>query len=288
VTAVHDCIPDRNDTDYASLFREERRVLIDLLHDLTSEDWTRPTPCPGWSVLDLTCHLIGDDLGLLSRQRDGHLASTPPDKSIGDDAAFATWLDALQDAWVGAARRLSPRLAVDLLAWTGPQVVDMLSSQEPAERAATVTWASSDLVQRWLDHAREVSEQWIHRQQLEQAVGRPSDLSGRTASAVLDALRWAYPHRLSAVSASDGDTVDITLTGPIDRRWLLEYGDAGWSFVDEHQSRVIARANLSTADYWRLLTNNLPAAEHRRLDVKGDRVVVEALLETRAIIGVPN
>ncbi len=279
-------IPDRSDTDYASLFREERRVLIDLLGEFGTEDWTRPTACPGWSVLDLACHLVGDDLGLLSRLRDGHFGTTPPEESTGDGAAFATWLDALQDAWVGATRRLSPRLAIDLLTWTAPQVVDMLSAQDPAERAATVTWASPDLVPRWLDQARELSEQWIHRQQLEQAVGRPSDLSGGTASAVLDALRWAYPHRLSALSARDGDTVDITVTGPIERRWLLEYGDAGWSFVDKQGGRVIARANISADHYWRLLTNNMPAAEQRHLDVTGDPAVVEVMLETRAIIGV--
>ncbi|MGO9341182.1 MAG: maleylpyruvate isomerase N-terminal domain-containing protein [Acidimicrobiales bacterium] len=281
-------IPDRSDTDHISLFTEERQALLALLGGLGTDDWTRPTACPGWSVLDLSCHLLGADLGLLARQRDAHFGTTPPVDSIGDEAAFTTWLDALQDAWVGATRRLSPRIVVDLLGWTGPQVVELLSAQDPAERAATVSWASSDLVPRWLDHARELSEQWIHRQQLEDAVGRPADLSCRTASAVLDALRWAYPYRLSAFSAPDGDTVDITVTGPIERRWLLQYCDLAWRFVDDAGSHVVARANMSATEAWRLLTNNLPEAEQRCLDITGDPIVVEIVLKARAIIGAAN
>ncbi len=280
-------IPARSNVDYGDLFALERRTLVALLRDLRNDDWTRPTSCPGWSLLDLTCHLVGDDLGLLARQRDGHPGMLPPD-DVNGDRAFATWLDDVQDAWVSAARRLSPHLVVDLLSWTGPQVVEMLRLQDPAERAATVSWASSGLVPRWLDHARELSEQWIHRQQIEAALGRPTGLGDPTAAAVLDALRWAYPHRLSALSAHDGDTVDIAVAGQVERRWLLAYNDAAWSFVQEAGKRVIARAEMSSSDAWRLLTNNMPPSEQRRLRVEGDPTVVDVLLRTRAIIGIPK
>jgi hypothetical protein len=42
-----------------------------------------------------------------------------------------------------------------------------------------VSWAGSGPVPAWLDQARELSEYWIHRQQLLQGLGRPSDLAGR-------------------------------------------------------------------------------------------------------------
>ena len=48
-----------------------------------------------------------------------------------------------------------------------------------------------------LDQARELSEYWIHRQQLLQGLGRPSDLRADLAGPVLDGLRWAYPYRLA-------------------------------------------------------------------------------------------
>lgn len=171
--------------DYVALFADERQGLLGFLGGLRRAEWTRPTVCAGWSFLDLVCHLVGDDFGLLGRQRDGHAALRPPAGS-----AFDTWLDAVQDDWVHSCRRLSPRLAVDLLTWTGPQIVEMFLGQDPGELAATVTWAGPDAVPRWLDHARELTEYWIHHQQLLLAVDRPPELSER-AGPVLDALRWA-------------------------------------------------------------------------------------------------
>jgi uncharacterized protein (TIGR03083 family) len=278
-------IPDQSDRDYATLFGEERQVLLALLQSLLPDEWMLPTSCPGWSVLDLSLHLLGDDLGLLARQRDGHFATRPPD-DLSDDDTFATWLDALQDSWVAATRRVSPRIVADLLGWTGPQVVEMLRAQDPTERAASVTWASSGLVPRWLDHARELSEQWIHRQQLLDALDSPADPGGPTEGAVLDALRWAYPHTLSKAPARDGDTVAIALSGPVERLWLLQYKGLTWDFTDEPGKRILARVQMSSGDAWRLLTNNMPPAEQLCLDVKGQPDVVEILLRTRSIIGI--
>ena len=141
---------------------------------LEPDDWQRPTPCPGWTVLGLCCHLLGDDLGLLSRQRDGY-HGTPSPEGPGE-AEFVAWLDDLQAQWVRAARRISPRLVTGLLDWTGPQVVEMLRRQDPRARTAKVSWAGTGPVPVWLDQARELSEWWIHRQQLLQALGRRSDL----------------------------------------------------------------------------------------------------------------
>jgi hypothetical protein len=42
---------------------------------------------------------------------------------------------------------------------------------------------------------------------------------------------------------------------------------------------------MSTERAWRLLTNNLPAAEQADLAVIGNRALTSILLRTRAIIG---
>ena len=280
-------IPEHCEKDYGDLFAEERRVLLALLGDLSEKDWNTPTGCPGWSVLDLVCHLLGDDLGVLARQRDGHFGTRPPLENSSDDD-LAVWIDALQDAWVRTSRRLSPRLVVDLLAWTGPQVVEMFAGQDLTERTASVSWASRDPVPRWLDQARELSEHWIHRQQIQSALGRPADTNTATAEAVLDALRWAYPYRLQSLRARDGDTVEIVVTGAIERRWPIQNLEGTWQFVDAPGGQVVARAVFTSGEAWRLLTNNMPVAEQSRLEVRGDSSVVNVLLRTRAIVGIPN
>jgi uncharacterized protein (TIGR03083 family) len=63
----------------APLFEIERARLLDLVHELKPEVWQRPSPCPSWSVHGLVTHLLGDDLGLLSRRRDEYLGTPSPD-----------------------------------------------------------------------------------------------------------------------------------------------------------------------------------------------------------------
>jgi uncharacterized protein (TIGR03083 family) len=272
--------------DYVSLYQAERSRLSALLAALAADDWSRPTPCPGWSVLDLACHLLGDDLGTLARHRDGHFGTMPPPGL--PDEAFPPWLDRLQDDWVRAARRISPRIVTGLLSWTGPQLAEALRQEDPEACTASVTWASSDPVPTWLNHAREMSEYWIHRQQVRQALGRPSDLDAELAGPVLDALRWAWPYRLSACRTDPAAAITIEVTGEVPRTWHLVATTEGWEFRDDPGSRVAATLTLTTDHAWRLLTSNLPEAAVAGLAATGDEALIEALLNTRAIIGTPK
>src|SRR5277367_4740543 len=91
--------PSEPPGDYAGPFAVERDRLTELLAGVQAADWDRPSPCPGWTVLGLCCHLVGDDLGLLARNRDGFLGTRAP---AGSEAEFAAWLDELQAEWVRA------------------------------------------------------------------------------------------------------------------------------------------------------------------------------------------
>ena len=274
--------PSEPPRDYAGLFAVERDRLTELLASLQAPDWERPSPCPGWTVLGLCCHLVGDDLGLLARNRDGFLGTPAP---AGSEAEFAAWLDELQAEWVRAARRLSPRLVTDLLRWAGPQISVMFAGEDVRGRTASVSWAGPDLVPAWLDQARELSEYWIHRQQILQALGRPSDLRADLAGPVLDALRWAYPYRLAGALARPGDTVSISVTGPLARTWHLVAAETGWQFDDRPGPRLAGSLAMNAEQAWRLLTNNMPAAGQADLRVSGDDAITSILLRTRAIIG---
>jgi uncharacterized protein (TIGR03083 family) len=272
--------------DYAALFGVERDRLNDLLAGLQAADWERPSPCPGWSILGLCGHLLGGDFGLLARHRDGHYGTIPP--AGATEGEFVAWLDEMQAEWVRASRRLSPRLVTDLLRWTGPQVAGTFLLEDPRARTASVSWAGPSPVPAWLDQARELSEYWIHRQQLLQGLGRSSDLRADLAGPVLDGLRWAYPYRLAQTPSQPGDTVTLAVTGPVTKTWHLVAAGTGWRFEDQPGTRVAASLAMSTEDAWRLLTNNLPVGRRSELTASGDSAIIETLLLTRAIIGAPK
>lgn len=260
--------------------------MIDLLDGLTDGDWQRPTPCPEWTVFGLACHLLGGDFGLLARRRDSYYGTPPPDGA--NEAQFIEWLDDLQRDWVRAASRLSPRLVVDLLAWTMPQLIETVRAEDPTAASAQVSWAGPQPVPVWLDQFRELSECWIHRQQLHEALDLPSDLDPVVLRPILLTMRWAYPYRLRRVGAADGDTVRVTITGPVTESWFLAASADGWDFAAEPGPHTVATLSLTTEQAWRLLSNNLPHEAQDDLDVSGDPRIVDVLLTTRAIIGSPK
>jgi uncharacterized protein (TIGR03083 family) len=60
------------------LFAPERASLLELLSSLSAGQWQSATVCPGWSVKDVALHLLGGDIDLLSRRRDGAAQPTRP------------------------------------------------------------------------------------------------------------------------------------------------------------------------------------------------------------------
>jgi hypothetical protein len=101
-------------------------------------------------------------------------------------------------------------------------------------------------------------------------------------------MRWAYPYRLSRLTATVGDTVQITITGPVKEAWYLVACGDGWDYRAEAGPSIVATVSLTTDQAWRLLSNNLPRPAVDNLDMSGDPRVLDVLRNTRAIIGEPK
>ena len=54
----------------------ERAALLRLLGSLDAAQWALPTECPAYTVKGVATHVLGDDLSLLSRQRDEAVSGT--------------------------------------------------------------------------------------------------------------------------------------------------------------------------------------------------------------------
>ena len=91
---------------------------------------------------------IGVSTGDVTITEDDYLG-TPPPAGV-DEAGFIEWLDGMQDEWVHAARRLSPALVLQLLGWSGPQLIESFRTSDPRARTAHVSWAGPEPVPVWL------------------------------------------------------------------------------------------------------------------------------------------
>lgn len=265
------------------LFPPMRRELLALLSTLSASEWERPTACALWSVKDVALHLLGGDLGILSRRRDGFARAEKPGASYQE---LVAWINRLNTVWVEAMRRLSPRVLCDLLRFTGPQVEEFFASLDPLAPGVPVDWAGPKPAPVWLDLAREYTERWHHQQQIRDAVGKPGLRQRRFFAPVLDTFVRALPHTFRDVPAAEGTTVRLSIQGESGGDWFLVREAKAWNLFLEAGSEVSARVVLSQEDAWRVFTKGLSLQEaRRRAAMEGDEKLGSRVLQMVAVVG---
>jgi uncharacterized protein (TIGR03083 family) len=265
--------------DVRPLFPGERADLLDLLTGLTPDEWSAPTSCPGWTVKDIALHLLDDELGWLSRGRDGD-ASGLLDDSI-DYRAFVQLLDEKNQRWVEAARGLSAPVIVDLLRWSGEQF-DRYVERVDLDEPSSVIWSGPEPTPRWFDLARDFTERWVHQQQIRDAVDRPALDDDHTA-AVLRTFLWALPHHYRDVPAPEGSTVVIWITGPGGGAWaLVRIDETAWDLHEGEPDRRDAEVALTSDAAWRVLTGGTVDVE--AIELRGALHLAHPFTTARAII----
>jgi uncharacterized protein (TIGR03083 family) len=267
--------------EVASVLRREREELIRLLSDLDDDAWDAPTPCPAWSVHELSVHLVHDDLRRLSGDRDGHVGAWVEVSSF-DDLVVA--LDRINEQWVETmAPTLSPRLTRELLQWSARPSEEHLLGLDPDAPGSSVAWAGPGVHPNWLDVAREYTERWVHQQQLREAVGRPGLVDEEFAGPVVETFARGLPAVLPSPETT-APVVAVRVTGPFERSWTLEGGPSGWRFTSA-AGRVSARVEVPVDAFWRRAVRMIDrAAIEQVARCVGDAALVSGVLDLRAAI----
>lgn len=258
--------------------------LITLLRGLTEADWDRPTACALWSVKDITAHLLDTSLRRLSFGRDGlSAAPVPPPASYADLVAY---LNRLNAEWTAACRRLSPRVLIELLEDAGPRLHHVFRSLDPHGSALfPVSWAGEDQSPVWFDIGREYTEQWLHQQQIREAVGADL-LSGREwLHPTLDIFVRALPFTYREVPGQPGLSVRFEISGPAGGVWTLVRNPKGWDLFLGQDREPTAKVQLDQEIAWKLFSKGLskPAAR-QHIHIEGDRRLGEPVFRSLAVM----
>lgn len=275
-------IPDEPAFDVPGLLARERGGLMASLGRLAPPDWDRRTSCPGWRVRDLVSHLWATDVHVLSRLRDGYVVGP-----VGaDHADVVAAVNEHNERWVDATRGLSPRVLLDRLYETGPQVTTLFRLGDPAAPAERVSWAGDDIAPLWFCGARELTERFVHQQQIRAAVGQLHFDDDEVLAAVVDTFVYAFPRTLAAARAEPGTAVSVEVTGPVARRWTFIRSVDGWTREDGVVSSKAAAFLRTDADaFWRLLSGGLDrTSQVERVDLAGSPTLFSVLRDTRAVL----
>jgi uncharacterized protein (TIGR03083 family) len=257
-------------------------ALFDVLSSLPSNRWERPTVCPGWTVKDISLHLLGGDLGILSRERDHY---TPASQLISGWNDLVALINDLNALWVTATRRLSPRVVCDLLRVTGPQVIAYFQSLNLNALGNPVSWAGPDPAPVWLDVAREYTERWHHQQQIREAIGAPGLTDPYYLTPAFETFVHALPRAYRDVPAPAGTCVVLTIIGAAGQTWCVYRDEQRWQLAvgqpQQASSTVIVPQDIA----WRVFTKGLsPDDALPYVTFEGDRLLGYHVLDTLAVI----
>jgi uncharacterized protein (TIGR03083 family) len=262
--------------DVRSLLTEERAELLELLRGISDEDWLISTPCVGWRVKDVALHLLDDDLGWLSRGRDRDPSGLLDMSGVYAD--FVTALDRKNQSWVDGAHGLSRRVVCDLLEWSGREV-DTYHASSDMSAARSVIWAGHDPVPAWFDLARDLTERWVHQQQIRLAVGVEGHHAEKYLAFVIRTFIWAFPYQYRPVAEVGTQVVlDIGDAG----MWTLTRADGGWEMDEGSCSSPAARVVMPVDVAWRSLTG--AAVDPLEITNEGPVELTDAVRKVRGII----
>jgi len=263
--------------DLTGMLEPERRALLDLLAELGDEDWDAPTECPAWTVKGVALHVLGDDLSLLSRQRDEATNSLILFAERHPGLDFRQLLDGFNEQWVEATMFLSPSLVIELLRLTGEWTASFYRStdlERPGEPVGFLGRSGSSPY--WQAIAREYVERWVHQHQIRRAVGWPDLGSEFLAPAAAVVARSLAAH-LPSLEAAPGTVLVFTVKDVAS--WSYTLGDGGWTLEDGLSSDAAAQLSLPHVAATAVLSRGRSRHDvQTAFEVSGDDALAERAL----------
>jgi uncharacterized protein (TIGR03083 family) len=240
--------------DVTGMLEPERSELLDVLGALDVDEWDAPTECPAWTVKGVALHVLGDDLSLLSRQRDEAVQGLILYAESRPGLSFRQLLDAFNEQWVEAATFVSPPLVIELLRQAGEWTAAFYTEVDPHRPGEPVGFfggrgtsgqSPSPTSPYWQAVAREYIERWVHQHQIRRAVGHP-DLGRAFLEPAAATVGRSFAAHLPDCGAGVGTVIQFAVDDV--GTWSLTRSDEGWSFADGANSDAAAVLSLDQAD----------------------------------------
>jgi uncharacterized protein (TIGR03083 family) len=256
----------------------EWAAIEDLLAGLDEAQWAAPTPCPGWSVHDVTSHIVGTELTLCGEQ------PAPCPEDVRARSHVRNDIGALNEAWVESLRADPPAgLLERLRAVTARRLAALTGMAEQDFHAPSWTPAGQATYARFMQIR--AFDCWMHEQDIRDAAGQPGNEDGPGAALAVDEIALALGYLVGKrARATEGSSVTFDLTGPRPRQ--LHVMVAGRArLADELPGPATASIRLPLGTFTRLCGGRVrPEQVGDQVTVHGDedlgRQVVGALAYT--------
>jgi uncharacterized protein (TIGR03083 family) len=244
-----------------------------VLAGLADEQWQAQTPLPGWTVHDVTAHLIGTESMLQG------VATPDADIDISTLKHVRNDVGAMNERWVRKLRGVSPAELLDRFrATTAQRREELTAIGEDAWNQVTATPAGPDTYGRFM-RARDF-DCWMHLQDIRDALAEPADdPTGPAARLALDEMTASMGFVVGKLGgAPDGSRVAIVLTGSLGRTINVAVEDRGRVVDDFGGEEPTATITLDGLLFTRL-AGGRTTVDHGAITYGGDEAVGRRIVE---------
>jgi uncharacterized protein (TIGR03083 family) len=244
-----------------------------VLATLADDEWQAQTPLPGWTVHDVTAHLIGTESmlqGVATPDADIDLSTL---KHVRNDVGV------MNERWV---RKLRGTSAADLLerfrATTAERREELTAMGDADWNQITATPAGPDTYGRFM-RVRDF-DCWMHLHDIRDALQRPApDPAGPAARLALDEMAASMGFVVGKLGgAPDGSRVAIVLTGPLGRTINVAVQGRGQVVDDFGGQEPTATITLDGLLFTRL-AGGRTTVDHGAITYGGDEAVGKRIVE---------
>lgn len=259
---------------YADAWTHSVEAISELVQPLVEGEWSRPTPCWGWSVRDIVSHVIGLDCEMLGDPRPIH---TLPRDLYHVKTDHQRYMEMQVDV---RRHHTGPEMTSELeytIIRRSRQLRNETRDPETKIRGPLGTDQSLELAM----HMR-AFDVWVHEQDLRTALGRPGNLDSPGALVTRDVMLAALPKVVAKeAKAPVNSAVVFDVHGPLEFLRTVRVDGNGHGTVDGSPSLgPAATLSLDWETYFRLASGRVQA--HKVADsikTEGDHDLAQAILE---------
>jgi uncharacterized protein (TIGR03083 family) len=248
--------------------------ISELCDDLTEQEWSLATDCPGWTVQDQLSHIVGPEAAFLGRpQPTGGTIKRPYIRNP---------IGSANEALVDYRR-----------AWSGSQVLAEFRDVTSERLAALQAMDEEDLDEEsWTPAgpgkyrdllAIRVLDAWVHEQDIRAALRRPGHLEGPVPRHVLGRCFLAMPYVVGKKAAApEGSTVVFLISGPTAGSLAIEVTDGRARAVEQEPAMPSVTLEADFVTFTRVANGRaeaLGALEEGTITVRGEAVLGRTIVE---------
>jgi len=244
-----------------------------VLAGLADDQWQAQTPLPGWTVHDVTAHLIGTESMLQG------VPTPDADVDMSTLNHIRNDIGAMNERWVRKLRGISPTDMLERFRATTAKRREALTDMSDADwNQITATPAGPDTYGRFM-RVRDF-DCWMHLHDIRDALAEPAaDPAGPAAWLALDEMAASMGFVVGKLGgAPEGSRVAISLTGPLGRTINVAVQGRGQLVDDFGGQEPTATIALDGLLFTRL-AGGRTTVDHGAVTYGGDEAVGRRIVE---------